>query len=403
MDIFTLLATITVLELAIFLAMLIFWRTQRTYPGFGHWTICNLVLLAGCLLLGLREHLPLIVSEVIGNTLFAVGGLLRLRGIRLFLGRPAAGRLDWLYPLAAAAGLAWFALVQPSWPWRTMAISLPLAVLAGQAAWLLLRQESSYARPLYRVTATAVLLFSAMLMTRALVVAPLPPDADLFTVNPWQTGYFLTGVVVEVVLNMAFAMMNSSRLAAELREVQAELARLAATDALTGALNRRSFFQGGAREVDRARRYGHCLAALMLDLDGFKRVNDTHGHACGDRLLADLAQRCRDQLRASDLLGRVGGDEFAVLLPETDLKGAGLVAERLRQAAEEWQPLPDHGPAEVSLSLGITLLHPADEGLEDFLERADLALYEAKQSGRNRVVVVERVSAEEAPRTESAA
>ncbi|MFH1057947.1 MAG: GGDEF domain-containing protein [Pseudomonadota bacterium] len=396
MDILTLLITITMLELAIFLAMLIFWRTQRTYPGFGHWTVCNLALLFGGLLLGLKDHIPVVLSEVLGNTLFALGGLLRLRGVRLFLGRPAAGRLDWLYPLSAAAGLAWFSFVQPSWPWRTMAISLPLAAMAIQAAWLLLRAPSSYARPLYQVTAATALLFMAMLMTRALVVLPMPAEAGLFTVNPWQTGYFLTGVVVEVVLNMAFAMMNSSRLAADLREAQAELARLAATDALTGALNRRSFYLAGAREVDRARRYGHPLTAVMVDLDGFKQVNDTYGHACGDRLLTELTRRCQQQLRVSDLLGRVGGDEFAVLLPETDLAGAGLVAERLRQATEHWQPLEDHGPLEVSLSLGITLLHRADEGLDDFLERADLALYEAKQAGRNRVVTMERVEAAEA-------
>lgn len=395
MDILTLLITITVLELAIFLAMLIFWRTQRTYPGFGHWTVCNLVLLVGCLLLGLRGQLPLILSEVVGNTLFVVGALLRLRGIRLFLGRPAAGRLDWIFPLAAAAGLFWSACIEPSWPWRTMAVSLPLAGLAVIAAWLLLRVESGYARALHRVTATVVLLFGAVLMTRALVVLPMPADAGLFTPSPVQSAYFLTGVVVEVVLNMAFAMMNSGRLAADLREAQSELTRLAATDALTGALNRRSFYLGGERELDRARRYGHALAAVMLDLDGFKQVNDSFGHACGDRLLSELAQRCQQQLRASDLLGRVGGDEFAVLLPETDLNGAGLVAERLRQVIEGWEPLDDHGPAEVSLSLGITLLHPADAGLEDFLERADLALYEAKQSGRNRVVAMERVEAAE--------
>lgn len=403
MDILTLLITITVLELAIFLAMLIFWRTQRTYPGFGHWTACNLVLLAGCLLLGLSGHIPKIIPDVVGNTMFALGTLLRLRGIRLFVGRPAAGRLDWLYPLATAACLAWFSLVQPSWPWRTMAISLPIAILAGQAVWLLLRQEAPYVLPLYQVTAATILLFIVMLMTRALVVLRLPADAGLFTINPWQSAYFLTGVVVEVILNMAFAMMNSSRLAADLRQAQAELARLAATDALTGALNRRSFYLGGEREVDRARRYGHPLTALMLDLDGFKQVNDTYGHACGDRLLTDLAQRCQQQLRISDLLGRVGGDEFAVLLPETDLNGAGLVAERLRLAVESWEPLEGRGPIEVSLSLGITALHAADNGLEDFLERADLALYEAKQSGRNRVVAVERVDPVEPPAPEPAA
>lgn len=170
---------------------------------------------------------------------------------------------------------------------------------------------------------------------------------------------------------------------AELERLYAEVQRLAITDPLTGLLNRRGFFENGAREVARARRYGTPLAAIMLDLDHFKDINDTHGHAVGDQVVAHMAARCVELLRQVDLLGRYGGEEFVLLLPGTTPEGALNIAERLRRAFEDPLPVEPAGLI-VTLSLGVAALTDRTPDLEALLQAADRALYKAKAAGRNR-------------------
>lgn len=168
--------------------------------------------------------------------------------------------------------------------------------------------------------------------------------------------------------------------------VEERLREMAATDGLTGILNRRRFMELAADELGRAHRYGRPLGVIMFDVDHFKAVNDARGHAAGDKVLRSLTAVARETLRGADILGRIGGEEFAVLLPETGLPAAVRAAERLRRAAESMSLLADGGLFNVTVSLGVALLQE-DEILEDFLKRADQALYRAKQGGRNRVEV----------------
>lgn len=166
-----------------------------------------------------------------------------------------------------------------------------------------------------------------------------------------------------------------------------QVQRQAITDALTGLYNRRGFFELGRREIERARRFGRPLAAIMLDIDYFKQVNDTHSHAIGDQVLQDLARRLAKRLREIDILGRYGGEEFVILLPENDLFSASNVAERLRAAIGEAPLQTDIGPLPLTASLGVTRLTPETRDLAELIHQADLALYRAKQAGRNRVEV----------------
>jgi diguanylate cyclase (GGDEF)-like protein len=170
-------------------------------------------------------------------------------------------------------------------------------------------------------------------------------------------------------------------------QLHAEVQELATTDPLTGLYNRRAFFELGHREVERARRFGRPLTAIMFDLDHFKRVNDMYGHAIGDQVLAGLAKLCQQELREVDLLGRYGGEEFVVLLPETNVAGAWQVAERLRRRIAQAEIPTDRGAMQITLSLGIAALSEECADLESLLECADRALYAAKQAGRNRVRV----------------
>lgn len=162
---------------------------------------------------------------------------------------------------------------------------------------------------------------------------------------------------------------------------------LAMIDGLTEVYNRRAFFDQALIETERARRYRHALAVILFDADYFKQINDTHGHIVGDQVLQGLATRCRETLRAVDLLGRYGGEEFVVLLPETRLEDAVLAAERLRAQVAATPVTTDIGSLSLTISVGV-VGHNAGESLhlEDLLNRADQALLLAKQSGRNRVV-----------------
>jgi diguanylate cyclase (GGDEF)-like protein len=169
----------------------------------------------------------------------------------------------------------------------------------------------------------------------------------------------------------------------EQRQLEAELRRLAGTDALTGLLNRRAFLERAAQLSKRAE---EPPALLMLDLDHFKSVNDRFGHAVGDRALQVVAERWRRLLRDSDVIARVGGEEFAVLLPGTAQATAAAVAERLREALGD-TPLAIGGRSlPLTASIGAAVVEPADHDFDAVLQRADRALYAAKSAGRNQVV-----------------
>jgi len=170
-----------------------------------------------------------------------------------------------------------------------------------------------------------------------------------------------------------------------LRDALEEVQRLAITDSLTGLHNRRHLLELARHELQRARRYRLPMSVFMLDIDEFKRVNDTYGHAIGDQVLQGVAECCRQELRGVDVLGRYGGDEFAAVLPETGLPAACQVAERLRKSIAQRALDTKAGQVTVTVSLGVAVLDDEHLAPETVLDRADQALYVAKQSGRNRV------------------
>lgn len=168
------------------------------------------------------------------------------------------------------------------------------------------------------------------------------------------------------------------------KEMEAHLQWLASTDPLTGLANRSRFFEESAREISRARREEKPLAVLMADIDFFKRINDARGHDAGDAALRAFAGLCRSLLRGQDLAARMGGEEFAVLLPETGREGALVLAERLRAAVEGLRL--DGAAGGMTISVGVSEVLPGEPGVDAALSRADHALYEAKRAGRNRVL-----------------
>ena len=171
----------------------------------------------------------------------------------------------------------------------------------------------------------------------------------------------------------------------EMKELQRRLETMATHDELTGLYNRRYLNDFATREIDKARAEGSDFSAIMLDLDYFKKVNDTYGHAAGDLVLVAVAKACQRGLRHDDVIGRFGGEELLVLLPRTPTEAAGFVAEKLRVAIEACQVPYDGLALSVTASFGVASLSPACATLKDLLIAADMALYKAKDSGRNRV------------------
>ena len=165
-----------------------------------------------------------------------------------------------------------------------------------------------------------------------------------------------------------------------------ELRQIATTDSLTGAQTRRSFHLEVEREIERAKRYNRPAAFVAFDVDHFKTVNDTYGHAAGDKALQSLAAVCNASLRSVDLFARLGGEEFVVLLPETDRLGAMEVAEKLRNTIAVTPIVCDNQQFNITASFGVTVFDQEVASVHTLLNRADEALYQAKNAGRNRTV-----------------
>ena len=172
----------------------------------------------------------------------------------------------------------------------------------------------------------------------------------------------------------------------ERKQLEAELERLATIDPLTGVLNRRQLVSLATVELARAHRYGHPTSVVMLDIDFFKKINDTYGHVTGDSVLAGLAHLLTELSRTSDLVARFGGEEFVLLLPETNLIDAQEVAERIRQKVANTPFVVDGQAIRITVSLGVTNSERSGQDFASLLKDADHLLYQAKQSGRDRVV-----------------
>jgi diguanylate cyclase (GGDEF)-like protein len=210
--------------------------------------------------------------------------------------------------------------------------------------------------------------------------------ADPVTANMiWET-LILTNVIGMIVSTRFYRLRRRQYLArVELERVRDELHVMATVDALTGVLNRRRFLEIAEEELERARRYGRPLSMIALDLDHFKDVNDNLGHAAGDDVLAALARILQDQMRRQDVVGRIGGEEFAVILPETTGDDALDLAERIRACLGAVKLAAGGVPLTVTASLGVAEVRRSDQSAEDALQRADAALYQAKRRGRDRV------------------
>ena len=218
---------------------------------------------------------------------------------------------------------------------------------------------------------------------RSDVVSGLGAGADDYVVKPFD----LEELRARVRVGIRLATLQE-RLAAKIAELEVTrdaLERLASSDALTELCSRRRWYELAEVELARSKRHRGPFAVLLADLDFFKTVNDTFGHAAGDEVLQRFAQLLRHEARKSDVLGRIGGEEFAVLLPETDLAAAHTFASRLVSECRTLTATTGSGPVRFTCSIGLAEVTPADDSIQTIVQRADAALYDAKRRGRDRV------------------
>lgn len=298
-----------------------------------------------------------------------------------------------LYPLALRAGMSrrWIKVIVVLTP--AFVAVLDLQMRAGRSsdltgAIVLLLYLIAYARILALPFGMPVTLFSIgmILMVpvtlKACGLIPGSPPSRVFIP-------IMLFPMVPMAMMMILLEHNLTRNLLENFDQRRRLEDLAIQDALTGLHNRRYFMLSAAEHLRLANRSGHGLCILMVDLDHFKRVNDTYGHATGDHVIRLMSDVLRQELRASDILARYGGEEFIACLPDTGQDAALIAAKRIRGTLEG-SSLPVPGRSDTSLrvtaSLGIASVKPVPESLEMLIERADKALYAAKHGGRNRVV-----------------
>ena len=252
-------------------------------------------------------------------------------------------------------------------------------VLFGTAALSMLRRPGM--SPLYRAIAYAYIVFCCSLALRAWFALRQQEIDSLFHANMVQSLTFLILYSFMLVGAIGFVLLSKERADHELR-------RAALHDHLTGILNRRAFLQNATMELHIAIRQQVPVSLLMLDIDHFKSINDTHGHAIGDVVLRVMAAQVGQILRTQDVFGRLGGEEFAVLMMGTS-EAAAEVAERLRYATAQLES-PNAPGVRCTISIGVyTCIPRSQEDLTQLLNRADAALYQAKVEGRNRVCVHE--------------
>lgn len=341
--------------------------------GIGHWALGLLFLVGAAVLFSLRGVLPDWLAMLGANAALMAGIGLSMIGTQSFYGRRPSWTLFHAIWLGGLAGLAWYLLVQPNFAARVALFSALVLVFYLVQLGLVLRHGERHFSSYF--FGALMLLQSLVVFTRG--VAALVhggASVDLLKGSLVASLYVATANFMALLLNVAF-------MAVATRRLQTILERRSTLDPLTLVLNRRGFADAYAKEKAHLWREARPLTLLSIDLDHFKAINDQYGHAVGDRVLIHVACQIGEVLRESDCVARFGGEEFIVLLPDTPVARALLVAARIR---ESLRADSEHLPA-YTVSIGVACQVAPEETLEGVLARADAALYRAKANGRDRV------------------
>lgn len=369
-------ATLVMITTLLAIPLAIIMLTMRTsFPqtigGIDQWTLAIVLVIVTAVLFALRDT-PRFIHVTLANSFMMLIMSCMASGMQRMFRVPFPQRR----PVVAGAigivlAMAWYTYVQPSFQVRLFIMSLLGVGVFSYLGWLPLRYGRLSTGSL--VTASAFVLTALSCFLRLLSLATGMDDpTNLFDPGKLQVIYLASFNLTLLIATMGFILMANE----QLREI---LEFNAAHDALTGVLNRSAFFGRAHAEFEQSRRHDRPLSIALIDLDHFKRVNDNYGHGVGDRVLVDFCAAVHAALRTGDCMGRYGGEEFVVLLPDTTQEEAAVVMRRLLDTIRPGPGLPPY-----TFSIGYATLAPDMVELDDLLTAADRALYRAKKNGRAR-------------------
>lgn len=353
------------------------WRFNKHIPGLQMWALSYGVGLVPILGLLWREHLPEVLGVLMVQAGMSLGAFLYFWGCSVYTGRRLLSLPRAIIFMGALLLLnLYFTVVQPHLQMR-----FALGGVGNGIFFLLTARtlaQGGYQRvPMRYLVAAVACAHGVFLLLRPLLfgIGAVQANASLAAQIPHL-------IMLEFLIALLFMAFGTLMLANEF--TTNELRQLAEIDSLTSIFNRRAFFTLLNKALHQSQRTGMGLAVLVVDLDHFKSINDTYGHQGGDEVLRHFVQTATQCLRQQDVMGRLGGEEFAIFLPGVDAKGAQVVAERLRAAVASRPAALQQGSHALTISLGLTLCVPGDTP-DTALHRADQAMYQAKERGRNRV------------------
>ncbi|MDQ0823086.1 diguanylate cyclase (GGDEF)-like protein [Arthrobacter sp. V4I6] len=352
------------------------YRKNRA-PFAGWWCIAVGSFFCAALFYFLGEVSGVAWATSVGNGVMVLGSGCVWAGARSLAGRRVR---SWLLALPSVA--AWAVAVAARISGDNRTGSIVLLAMMGAAIGLAsaeLRRQRAMPWHLVRSLAVATAVCAAYYLSRMAGLAVLGPEDPLFQLLFGTGVTLLMAMVLLVVVSSSITALNNARRTEDLKE-------LASLDDLTGLLNRREFLQQAQQQLRTNLDAGIDSAVVMADLDGFKAINDSFGHDAGDGVIRAFSDACRAAMRTADLVGRYGGEEFAMLLTGVDAQEAVRIADRINRLLAEHSFLPDGAP-QPTASFGIVDTRIRSAGLQRLIREADGALYEAKAAGRNRAVV----------------
>ena len=368
-----------------FLALGLIWAyVMHYYPKFEaaqFWTASAFAAALGAALAMLRFTVDSLLPLLAGGTVLIFAACLAAMGIQRFYGQPASWRGTALISGLSFAGLTFFIVGYDSMPMRIFVYSLGQALPFALTLKLLLSRQDGRSNPGARLAGIVAVLIIAIYAIRGFGALFHLADFSVIQSNPAQWVLLLSLIFLSMAFNFGFLLMAIDRL-------RNEVADLALLDDLTGVGNRRYLLQRLTEECAKSARSGEPFALLVVDLDGFKAINDTHGHAAGDACLQHFTLMAQTRLRPGDMLARSGGDEFCILLPASTLREGAMIARRVLEVCREDAEGCVGADVPIALSIGVAQWTREIGPFPDrMMAAADHALYAAKNGGKNRHAV----------------
>ena len=369
-----------------FLALGLIWAyVMRSYPKFEaarFWTASAFAAAGGGALAMLRIAVDSLMPLLAGGTVLIFAACLAAMGIKRFYDRPVSWRAAALITGSSFAGLLFFIVGYDSMSMRILIYSIGQSAPLVLTLRLLLSRQNSRGNPGARLAGTVAVLIVVVYAIRAAgSLLHIGGGFSFFQYSPAQSAVVLALMFLSMAWNFGFLLMAMDRL-------RNEVADLALLDDLTGVGNRRHLLQRLAEECARSERSGEPFALLAIDLDGFKGINDTNGHAAGDACLQHFTLMAQTRLRPGDMLARAGGDEFCIVLPASTLREGAMIARRILEVCREDARQCVGADIPVAVSIGVAQWTREIGAFPDqLIAAADQALYAAKKDGKNRHAV----------------